>query len=161
MTGIFLHPFPSLMFIIYDTLLNINFVFYQLSILFREWGKYIILLFNVEAIPIHPNPIVERERAFGKDRRKSALLQLTSFIIGVTEKNASFDQLNHLKMESKINSKSKSPKVNLMFRKIDDHRTLNQIVFFIFLFKSNIHSQSNSTFGKSCQRLVKSLLKVC
>jgi len=47
---------------------------------FRDGGKYIILLFIVAAISVHPKPMVGG--VFGEDGRKSALLQMTSPIIG-------------------------------------------------------------------------------
>jgi len=48
---------------------------------FRDGGKYIILLFSVAAISVHPKPMVEGGGVFGEDGRKSALLQMASPII--------------------------------------------------------------------------------
>jgi len=53
---------------------------------FRDWGKHIILLFNVAAIFVHPKPMVEGGGVFGEDGRKSALLQMTSLIMGHNRK---------------------------------------------------------------------------
>jgi len=30
-----------------------------MHLFFRDWGKYIILLFNIAAISVHPKPMVE------------------------------------------------------------------------------------------------------
>jgi len=50
---------------------------------FRDRRKYIIMLFSVAAISVHPKPMVEGGGGgFGEDGWKSALLQMTSPIIG-------------------------------------------------------------------------------
>ena len=52
------------------------------NLFFRDWGKYIMLLFNVAAISVHAKPMVEGGGVFGEDGRKSALLLMSSLIIG-------------------------------------------------------------------------------
>jgi hypothetical protein len=83
------------------------------SIFFRDWGKYIILLSKAAAISVHPKPMAEGGRVFGEDGWKSALLQMTSLIIGHNGKNAYNTKI--LKAMLVFNKKSQRCRIRLFW----------------------------------------------